>query len=97
MQSEEDAAEEMAEIVVWRRSADERTSGQAEEAQTAPEPEEECPLCFELPGDARRCAPCAGGHRACRGCWLNWRAESVKKGGEFCCPMCRECLEGWEP
>ena len=59
--------------------------------------EEECPLCFEIPGDACRMAPCAGGHRACRGCWVKWRAESVKCGHEFCCPLCRECLEGWEP
>ena len=81
MPAEEDAAEELLAEIEHERE----------------QCEEECPLCFEIPGDACRMAPCAGGHRACRGCWMKWRAESVKCGHAFCCPLCRECLEGWEP
>ena len=56
---------------------------------------EEEALCFEIPGDTSRMAPCADGHRACRGCWMKGERRA-SCGHEFCCPLCRECRR-WEP
>ena len=60
-------------------------------------PVEECSICLALMVEEHVRAPCSGGHALHRGCWVGWRAETLKQGTEFSCPMCRESLEGWEP
>ena len=66
-------------------------------AEAVAEPEE-CSICLSLmPIQEHLHAPCSGRHALCGGCWVQWRAETLKQGTEFSCPMCRECLEGWEP
>ena len=61
----------------------------------------ECPICLKEEPEIARASfvqlPCAGRHAVCRGCLLNWQLTNMKQGTECSCPMCRECIEGWEP
>ena len=92
-------------------AAEEVSEGSEDEGEPEAQPEAEvahgdtecweCPICLkEEPAIARASfvqLPCAGRHTVCRGCLLNWQLTNMRQGLECSCPMCRECIEGWEP